>query len=249
MPFDEAGFLNMHPLSRLKPTATTNWGEPNAMALRPTLAAKVAHCIAHWSEIEIQLGTFLALLLHANEKAALAMYSALENRSAQLLLIEAAAEASLDAAHFNVIATILRVIIRPAMRERDKLAHWTWGYSIDLPDTLLIAEPASTLQSFMAALKLQRTGNVLDVPTDFNRVYVVRPHDLDEILKRSHNAKNHLRVAMGTVWDWNPPELRASYLQELSNVPQIQEALKRQSEPHKNNPEAQQPSPPKEPNG
>lgn len=239
----------MQPLSRVKPSAVTTWGEPNAMTARPQLAAKVAQCIAHWSEIEVIIGAFLALLLHANQRAALAMYSALENRAAQLRLITAAAEASLPTDHFNVISAMLASTLRPAMRERDKLAHWTWGFSNDLPEALLLSEPAITLNSLMRALGLQKGDSVADVPSTFDKIYVVRDPDLDGILKRSASAKYRLRMAMATVWEKNTQQQRDEWLQQLSNEPEIRAALNRLREGRQNNREAPQPSPPPEPSG
>jgi hypothetical protein len=84
--------------------AGTNWGSNPVMLLRPSVAVRVAQYIAEWSEVESLLGLFLGLLLHTNQKAALAIYSGLENRSAQLRTITSAAKAILPAHHFEVIS-------------------------------------------------------------------------------------------------------------------------------------------------
>jgi hypothetical protein len=228
MSFDKLpDFPDMQPLSRVKPDAITNWGQRETMTLRPNLAVKVAQCISHWSEIEVHLGAFLALLLHANEKAALAMYSGLENRSAQLRLITAAAEASLDGAHFDIISVLLSSVIRPAMKERDKLAHWIWGYSHELPEALLITEPHQTLTGLMEVLRRQRGRGSTDVPASFDKIYVVRDNDLDGIITRSRFAKDQLRIAMATIWEANSPEQHAEFRLQLSSAPQIREGLDR----------------------
>jgi hypothetical protein len=242
---DEAGF-GMQPLSRVKPNAITNWGQHDTMARRPRLAVMIAHCIAQWSEVEIHLGALLAFILHANEKAAVAMYAGVENRAAQLRLIDAAAEASLRPRHYAAISALLTSIVRPAVKERDRLAHWTWGYSNELPDALVIANPQSTLSSLMEALRHQRGLSGADVPSNFDKIYVVRESDLIGILQRSWAAKDHVRLAMGTVWDLNPAPTRAALLGQLSNVPRIREALDRQQN-RQSNPKAQPPSPPSGP--
>ena len=197
------------------------------MSKRPELAAKVAQCISQWSEVEIHLGAFLGLLLHANQKAAVAMYAGLENRSAQIRLITLAAEASLPLEHFDVISALIQKVIRPAMRERDRLAHWTWGYSQDVPDALLISEPARTLMSLMRALKEQPGIDYAAVPSAFDQIFVIRESDLDGILKRSTEAKYYVRLAMATVWEANRQQERDLHLRELSNVPRIREGLDR----------------------
>jgi hypothetical protein len=221
------GDFDMQPLSKVKPDAVTNWGDP-PMEARPQLAVKVAHCIARWAENEVLLGAFLAFLLHANEQAALAMYSGLENRSAQLRLVTAAAKSTLSADHFEIISTFMTTIVRPAMKERDRLAHWHWGYCDQLPDALLIADPARNLRNLMVALKSQRWGGSGDVPTSFHDIFVVRDGDLEGIKDRGLAVKEHLRLAMSTVWELNDPQQRLAYLVELSNVPQIRESLDRQ---------------------
>lgn len=217
----------MQPLSRVKTDAITVWGEPDTMARRPDLALKIANCITHWSEIEVILGAFLAFLLHANEKAALAMYTALENRAAQVRIITAAAKSRLPAEHSAVISELLSKIIGPAMKERDRIAHWNWGYSDDLPDALLLQEPAYTLRGVIESNHLAKGNEQQPVGVAFDHIYVITSKDLDGVLKRSYAAKRMLRIAMASVWERNSPEERAGCLQQLSSEPQIQAALKR----------------------
>jgi hypothetical protein len=221
------GVFSMQPLSRVKPDALTNWGDPEAMSLRPKLAVKVARCIAQWTEIETHLGAFLGFLLHANQKAAVAMYSGVENRASQLRMIEAAAEASVPQDHFDVLSVLISSILRPVMKDRDKLAHWTWGHSDQLPDALLISEPAQTLDGLMRALGMFPGTENAAVPSHFDNIFVVRDPDLESMISRSMAAKEHLRHAMATVWDHNSREERARLLFQLSNVPQIREGLNR----------------------
>jgi hypothetical protein len=98
----------MQPLSRVNPNAIANWGHPDTMALRPALATKVARGIAHWAEIEVFLGGFLGFLLHANEAAAVAIYSGIENRAAQLRMINAAAKACVPPDHFDALSSFFQ---------------------------------------------------------------------------------------------------------------------------------------------
>jgi hypothetical protein len=217
----------MQSLARVNPNSVTHWGDTDCMGRRPTIAVKIAHCISRWAEIETYLGAFLAFILHADERAALAMYSSLENRKAQLRLISAAAEAMLEPTHSDIVSTLMTNIIRPVMKERDKLAHWTWGYSDDLPDALLLAPPKETLQTLMVAVKRGKTEGNAGVPSTYENTWVVRENDLDRMLARSFWAKDLLRLGMATVWVLNTSEERAEHLQQLSNEPQIQEGLAR----------------------
>jgi len=65
------------------------------------------------------------------------------------------------------------------------------------------------------------------VPTNFHQVYVLRAPDLEKTSNRIREAKQHLRLAVATFWDFNLPTKRAEYLQQLANVPQIREGLHR----------------------
>jgi hypothetical protein len=132
----------MQPLSRVKFVRWTEWGnEHQVMLRRPALVAKVAQSICSWAEVEIQLGMFLSFLLHANEKAIRAIYSGLENRAAQLRMIGSASSAILPQDHVDIVTVIMNAIVKPSMRYRDKLAHWCWGFSDELPEVLLIRDP------------------------------------------------------------------------------------------------------------
>ena len=133
MSLDDEDFV-MQPLSRVRPNAATEWGNSNTISLRPKIAIKIAECIAEYSEIETALGMFLGFLLHTNPNTALAMYGSLENRAAQFKMLDAAAKADLPENHYAAISALQTVHIKPAMRARDRLAHWCWGHSDELPD-------------------------------------------------------------------------------------------------------------------
>jgi hypothetical protein len=227
-----------------------NWGIRNAVAQRRTVGIKIAECISEWAEIETVLGLFLALLLHANEKAALAMYSAVENRAAQLRMISSAAESTLKPSHFDAISVLLSSAIRPCMKERDRLAHWCWGYSDQVPEYLLITEPSNKLALLLNAVNNQAKG--LKPPTirvDFNKVFVLTAEDLERTLSRFSDALELLQVALASVWAANSQQSRDEYLQQLSNKPQIRSGLLRLEESRRKNPTTQQPVLPQDQSG
>jgi len=155
------------------------------------------------------------------------MYSGLESRNAQMTLLTLSAEAELPKDHSDIILAFMTAIIRPAMRERDKLAHWIWGHSDDLPDALLLSAPKHMLKNLMKALREAPGIEAAAVHSNFDEVFVIRSGYMDGIISRLSEAKDHLRVAMATVWTFNSAASQSEYLQQLSNVPQIQEALLR----------------------
>jgi hypothetical protein len=220
---------DMQPLSRVRPNAVTHWGDPNTISSRPEIAVKIAECIAEWTEIETLLGLFLGFLLHTTPKAALAMYAGVENRASQLKMLDAAASAELPPEHYDVLATLRAVYIRPAMKERDKLAHWSWRHSPDLPDALLLTEPANKTLGLYQANEIGR-GELVDVPSRFTTIFVVKEADLIRTLERFRRTKRLIQQAASTVWSRVAPHERAAQLQQLSNEPEIQQGLNRLKE-------------------
>jgi hypothetical protein len=231
--------FDMQPLNKVNPNAITSWGVDDAMLSRPHLAAKIAQYISQWSDIETLLGLFLAILLHAHEEAALAIFHGIENRTAQFKMLTSAAQASLPPETFDAVSALLAAVIKPAMKFRDKLAHWSWGISGDLPDALVLCEPKDKLRAHLEILRIQtstQTSRTPDVPMGNQGVYVLREKDLDAALSSLLKARDSLSTAMGACWQSNPPALRARNLAQLSSEPSIRNALARR----KGNPESPQ---------
>ena len=211
----------MQPLSRVKPNTKGAINHPNTMPLRPVLAMKIASCLSQWAAAETMLGISLALMMEVDEDVMLAMYNSLENRAAQLRLLQACADAKLDLDRSDLLRAILQVYIKPAMKQRDKLAHWIWGYSNDLPDALLLTEPSHSMFMHMRA-----AGDVAQY-WDEDRIYVIREPDLDGILRDIAEAIRTYGTFMGTFWRQNSPESRAELLRQLSSEHQIHSAMDR----------------------
>ena len=242
----DAGDFDMQPLNRVKKVDATDWGSNHrVMQKRATLAAKVAQSIAFWAEIEVLLGMFLACVLHANEKAVLAIYTGLENRAAQLRMIESASTAALNQNHADVVSVVLNVLVRPAMRYRDKLAHWCWGFTDELPDALLIRDQEQHLVNYAATLRLQgETGRIgSGVPVNFDSIFVVRDGDLDSYLSQLEHLELTLRRLMASVWIANSAAEHAEHLRMLSSEPRIQAGLEKLRKGRQSNRDTQQQTP------
>jgi hypothetical protein len=142
----------------------------------------------------------------------------LENRAAQLRMLQAAAESKLTVEHNDVFVVILEKFIRPTMRLRDKMAHWCWGHSPLLPDDLLLVQPdEKTPRHFRAiagAFELDR-----------EKIFVVTGKYLDRIIRDGHTTQDHLAGLIQTVWTMHPPQERARWLDMLSTAPGIQKPL------------------------
>ncbi len=213
----------MQPISRVRPnTVMMSFGQDTTMGLRPKIAVLIAECIVKWANIETMLGILLTLLMETDAKATLAMYAALENRAAQLRMLEAAAKSKLSQDHFDVYTVMFQQFVKPALRERDKLAHWCWGCSPEMPDALLLMEPDEKTMMHVEAIDPPAPAKF-----DRDKIFVLTKQDMERMDMRLLAVTNHVSFFMGSVWKRNTPKQRASILQKLSNEPEIQTALAR----------------------
>ena len=220
------------------------------MATQPKIAQAIADCIAAYSEIELNLGLALSVILRADIKVTMAMYAKVENRSAQGRMIRAAIEASdITENHKDFFYVILNKLVSPCMKDRDKIAHWPWGYSPDLPDALLLFEPIGELEQNLALIHEghNRIRDISDLPyLNLDHVFVVKEPDLLRLVKRLREAERYLRNLWMILHPRLPelsPQMRAEMLRQLSATPQIREGLRQLREQRKSNPRTHPPGP------
>jgi hypothetical protein len=133
------------PISRVRPDANIRMAIAGERPLthNPRIGLLAMEAIISWSNVEaFMLKMYQQLLGGPNEIAAVA-YLALEAQSAKIAMIHAVARHKLEAKYYDLLQAILRCV-RTGQRHRDKLAHWTWGYSPQLPDGFLLRDPKST---------------------------------------------------------------------------------------------------------
>jgi hypothetical protein len=219
----------MQPLSRVRPNAHVEFGNSDATISRPKVALRIAQCVAEWADTETLLGILLATLLNTDAKSALALWAATDNRAAQIRILSAVAEQKLPE-NGDLWTVIKQLYVTPAMKDRDKLVHWCWGSTADLPDDLLLMKPSEKItfhhDAFGAPSKPQISGE---------GIFVVTEADLIRMAQRFLTAKNYVLEVRSLVWDRHPPHWRAEQYQRLCNEPQIAEALIRLRTNPKNN--------------
>jgi hypothetical protein len=216
----------MQPLSRVNPKASVTWGDSEMMPKHTYVARRIAECTSEWADIETMLGMLLGFLLGTDSKAAMAMFSAVESSAAQRQMILAAAGAKLPSEHVDVLSVLFSAVVTPVMKERNKLVHWVWAYSPEVPDCLLITKPDHKMVLHFQAVHVGR-ARAPEVPFDPSEIFVVTEDDLIRLAKRLRKAKDYVTRFMATIWMENSREVRAEYLQKLSSEPQIHEALMR----------------------
>jgi hypothetical protein len=82
----------------------------DAMDQRPTVAVKIAKCIAIWSEIESYLASVLARMLGAHAEIATDIYAAINSRPAQIRILNIASEWTLEDDSLLLFQAILSII-------------------------------------------------------------------------------------------------------------------------------------------
>lgn len=226
-------FEFMQPLSKVRPKCKSlKFGDDTIMIHRLELAVAVAECIAKWASIETLLGILLALLMKADAKTALAIHAALDNRAAQLRALNAAAKEKLSKSTQLLYEAVITAHVRPTMRERDKFAHWCWGYSSELPKALLLMRPEEKARVHM------RYANTAQSHFDKQKIFVITSGDLGRFEQRLDRTGHLLTRLMACVWEKNSPQWRASLCRRLSSEPDIREVVVRLRGRRQKNPEA-----------
>jgi hypothetical protein len=234
----------MQLLSRVKPNARVTVGLPDTMRRRPEVAAKVAESISEFSNLETMLPVLLAFMLSATPETALAMWGSLENRAAQLRLLDSAAKEQLDSERYDCWSVLLLKFVRSTMKERDRLAHWSWGYSIDLPDVLLLADPLEK-----AKAQWRSTSPPTLAQFDRSKIYVVTIADLDRAIGRIDDAAELMQLFMKAIWPEPTQEVRDLYLHDLCNEPRFSQLLQAHKDRNKTLPSQPQEPPPDQSGG
>lgn len=130
------------PLSRIAPNAGYELGNVGTRTLsqRPDLALMAMEVIAAWSHVEsFMLRMYIQLAGGAQSDAA-AVFLAMETSTAKSAAITVLAERKLSPENLKLLRAVIK-ITKSAQKERDKLAHWIWGLSPQLPDALLLSDP------------------------------------------------------------------------------------------------------------
>ncbi len=112
----------------------------DALKARPKLAAHIGTIAAMWSQIELQLGILLALILQADAQIATAMYMRLKSETVRLAAIEAVAEEKLTDDLLEEYNT-LGEKIRKTGSQRDTIMHGLWAIPDDNPESLVLIDP------------------------------------------------------------------------------------------------------------
>jgi hypothetical protein len=202
------------PLSRVSPNALIVIGNAGDRALErhPALAAVALEAIASWSNVEAFLLRLFIQLLGGNESLAASVYLSLEGQSAKASAIKAAAANALATRvqELHVLEAVLS-IAKTNEKERNKLAHWVWGDSPNLPDALLLLDPRVSVESL-----------------DRSQIYVYREQDLRSIIQANDRLCGFC-LRLKSVLSGHVANRNHGLITELVREPEIAERLARQA--------------------
>lgn len=202
------------PLSRVLPNASLFIGNAGDRPLErhPALATVALEAIASWSNVEAFLLHLFIQLLGGNESLATSVYLSLEGQSAKTGAIKAAAKNALvnREQELQVLEALLS-FAKTNEKERNKLAHWVWGDSPNLPDALLLLDPRMTTENL-----------------DRSQIYVYREQDFRSIIQANDRLCGfglQLKFALGG----HVANLDGQLIERLIREPEIAGHLARQA--------------------
>ncbi len=174
----------------------------------PELAILAIEAIASWSNVESFMLRLFIQLLGGNGTLAANVFLALEGQGPKTAAIQAAANTVLQAMPEKL--TLLKAILAIAKtneKSRDKLAHWTWGDSPNLPDALLLLNPKSSIENL-----------------DRDEIFVWREQDFREIIKANDRLCG-FGLHFGFVLGDHPANRGNRLFDQLCAEPEIRERL------------------------
>jgi hypothetical protein len=207
------------------------------MAQRPTIAIEIAKAIAEWSHVECLLGVTLAVILETEAQTGLQMFLSLTSSSNQIALVSAAAKAKLTIADEELFSAVM-ILVRSAAKERHRLAHWSYAISNELPDDLLLVDPADLAPFY--ANQLGYHDPMADI--ERSKVYVLTHTDAQRIVEQIKSVELFVDWLIN-IFSMSDRGERAEQRQQLCKRPQILEALRQLHERRKSNPKARKSQP------
>lgn len=197
--------------------------------------------VAEWSLLEGFINGLFATLLGGDDGRATAIFSTIRSQQGQRDAINAAVNLSLQDQDERDIVTAVMSVYEKASKTRNKIAHWVWGHSSNLPEAVLLADPvamAAFQAEIIAFTQNVRSGAKLQErpQLDKSRIFAYFANDFDDASKRiqrSIGLTARARNALSARTDSGAQELL-----QLSSEPEIRTELERLNKGRQNDLEA-----------
>jgi|GEM_PF-1322985 len=212
------------PVSSVRPQGCTVFignNIDNPSDHRPALALLAIKVLAEWSILESFINGLFVMMLGANPRPAAAMYVALAGGAAQRAAFEAVADLALiDQQEKDVFAAISHLIRRSA-KGRNKIAHWIWGHSPEIPDAVLLCDPVVLLEHRVAATAEAENPTGKDIPFPNNEIFAFFDTDFKDMSANIQLLMGMVSTFRFLVNRHHPANTGGAQLQQLLQQPQI----------------------------
>jgi hypothetical protein len=122
-----------------------------------------------WSEIELELGALMVAFLGASAIPTVAIYTDLLAFRTREQALRSAAQKTLSPDHLDIFEAVIS-IVKSVAKQRDRLAHWLWRISDDLPDAILLIDPRILLPAFADTMIKALGGTFAEQPVTHNAI-------------------------------------------------------------------------------
>jgi hypothetical protein len=207
---------------------------------RPKLAAGIGRVTAAWSEIDVEFGILLAILLGTQARIGVAMYLSLAGSPAQRSTLLAAAEASALPEDMLLKIEALSEEMRTRVKERNNVVHAVWSIYpghrdriINCPPENLVRDVANTYESYA------RIFDILEEPPSKEFMKALRYYtakDFDQIVNRIKDFKSEIMIVQNEI---------GLYLDAVRSLAAAQESVLREEEALSRQEAARTPNPSK----
>lgn len=190
--------------------------------------------ISEWSIMESFFSSTVMAMLRSDSGPAASIFTSLSSETAKLDAIRAIAGETLTEEERLLIEFLLK-LRKTAARDRNRIAHWVWGYSTCISDALLLGDPVAfalynaEMNRYVASIGKGEWRAPPQFPLD--KILVYKASDFESakqaILKAARFAMQ-INILIGL----RETDLYDIELNKLRAEPQVQEFLSRPSNQH-----------------
>lgn len=134
--------MSIQPLRRKARIKHLHLGD-KALAQHPEIALSAFRTVAVWSIIDEHLASIAAHCLSADFGIVAAMFEKITSAEAKRAAVHAIVKEAIGDTPDWELFSAIDTLVGPARKTRHKFAHWLWGISPEVPNRLILANPAS----------------------------------------------------------------------------------------------------------
>lgn len=206
-----------------------SWDSPSRH--RPELSLMAMSVVAEWSLLENFVNTLFVSMLGSDAPGGAAIFATIRNQAGQRDAINAVAETHIANRDLRDAILAALDVYKGASKTRNRLVHWIWGHSPELPDAVLLANPVTRTALSANRQRAVHDRNVDEImrgDADLAGIFIYERQDFEAASQSIQRAITLVALARMTV-----SRLHAPYMmfdQELSQLlaePEIQRGVDR----------------------